>query len=119
MRVSMVFVSRSLLLAAVLCAGAATATVPTKVSVSGKVTAISSESIQIDGVAYPLESNSLTRATLSNLRVGDKVSVEITLQRPAAVSQESHPISAGHEVVHWAPSTPGSTLRVVRAPERE
>jgi hypothetical protein len=77
MRNSMVGFSRSLLLAAVLCAASATATVPTEVSISGKVTGMSSGSIQIDSVAYALEPGELTRAALADVRVGDSVTIAI------------------------------------------
>jgi hypothetical protein len=77
MRNSMVSISRSVLLMAVLCAATATAAVPTEVSVSGKVTGLTSQSIQIDGVAYPIESNDLTRAELADVRVGDSITVAV------------------------------------------
>lgn len=77
MRNSIVFASRSLLFSAVLCAAAATAAVPTEASVSGRVTGITSQSIQIDGVAYAIEPNEATRAELANIRVGDSIEIAI------------------------------------------
>jgi hypothetical protein len=78
MRNSIVFVSRSLLFTAVFWAAAATATVPTEVTISGQVTGLSSQSIQIDGVAHAIEPNELTRAELADIRVGDSVTIAIS-----------------------------------------
>jgi hypothetical protein len=97
MRNSIVFASRSLLFSAVLCAAAATATVATEGSVSGKVTGMTSQSIQIDGVAYAIEPNELTRAALADVRVGDLVTIAI----------------AGRVV------NPEIKIRVVRAPNHD
>jgi hypothetical protein len=77
MRNSIIVISKSLLFTAVLGAAAATASVPLEVSVSGRVTAITSQSIQIDGIAYAIEPNALTRAALADVRVGDSVTVAI------------------------------------------
>jgi hypothetical protein len=77
MRNSIVFMSKSLLFTAVLWAAAATASVPLEVSISGRVTAMTSQSIQIDGVAYAIEPNALTRAALADVRVGDSVTIAI------------------------------------------
>src|ERR1700679_1669402 len=77
MRNSIVFGSRSLLFSALLWATAATAVVPLEVSISGQVTGMTSVSIQIDGVAYALEPNELTRAELADIRVGDSVTIAI------------------------------------------
>jgi hypothetical protein len=84
MRNSIVSISRSLLLAVALCAATATASVPTEVTISGKVTGMDSESIQIDGVAYTLERSVLTRAALADVRVGDSVTIAIPQHRAAA-----------------------------------
>jgi hypothetical protein len=77
MRNSIVFAARSLLFSAVLCAAAATAAVPLEVSISGRVTGMTSQSIQIDGVAYAIEPDELTRAELADIRVGDSVTIAI------------------------------------------
>jgi hypothetical protein len=77
MRNSIVSASRSLLFSAVLCAAAATAAVPTEVTISGQVTGMTSQSIKIDGVTYAIEPNELTRAELANIRVGDSVTIAI------------------------------------------
>jgi hypothetical protein len=97
MRNSIAFASRSLLFSAVLCAAAAMAAVPLEVSISGRVTGITSQSIQIDGVAYALEPNALTRAALADVRVGDSVTIAI----------------AGRVV------DPEMKVRVVRAPNHD
>jgi hypothetical protein len=97
MRKSIIDVSRFLLFTTVMCAAAAMATVATEGSVSGKVTGMTSQSIQIDGVAYAIEPNELTRAALANVRVGDLVTIAI----------------AGRVV------NPEIKIRVVRAPNRD
>lgn len=78
MRKSIIDVSRVLLFSTILCAAAAMATVALEGSVSGKVTGLTSQSIQIDGVAYEFEPNELTRAELAKIRVGDLVTIAIS-----------------------------------------
>jgi hypothetical protein len=77
MRKSIIDVSRFLLFTTVLCAAAATATVALEGNVSGKVTGLTSQSIQIDGVTYEIAPNEATRAELANVRVGDSVTIAI------------------------------------------
>jgi hypothetical protein len=77
MRKSILNVSRILLFTTVFCAASAMATVAIEGSVSGKVTAITNQSIQIDGVAYAIEPNELTRAELADIHVGDSVTIAI------------------------------------------
>lgn len=77
MRKSMMNVSRVFLFATVLCASVATATVALEGSVTGKVTGLTSQSIQIDGVTYEITASEATRAELANVRVGDSVTIAI------------------------------------------
>jgi hypothetical protein len=77
MRKSMIDVSRFLLFTTVLCASVATATVALEGRVSGKVTGLTNQSIQIDGVTYEIAPTEATRAELANVRVGDSVTIAI------------------------------------------
>src|ERR1700727_624480 len=77
MRKSFIDFARFLLVSPVLGGRAATATVALEGSVSGKVTGLTSQSIQIDGVTYEIAPNEATRAELANVRVGDSVTIAI------------------------------------------
>src|SRR6202789_1211428 len=77
MRKSIIVFSRFFFFPPGLCAAPPTATVALEGSVSGKVTGLTSQSIQIDGVTYEIAPNEATRAELANVRVGDSVTIAI------------------------------------------
>jgi hypothetical protein len=95
------------------------ATVPTKLSVSGTVTAVKEHSIEIDGRSYPIDVKSSSASELENVAVGDKVSIQYAPGNTQAAatqpSQQVHnAVSKGLEVVNPA-TAKSAAAQVLRA----
>jgi F420-0:gamma-glutamyl ligase-like protein len=80
MRTSITSILSAGLMAGLLMGAAQTASaaVPTRVTITGEVTAISATHIEIDGVSYALEPGSALGVTVANVHRGQHVSVELT-----------------------------------------